>query len=819
MTGRSSLISKFAKPFISLRHFLGRVGIINLSLTLIATFLVAVSTAPVANSYAANSCGYQDGVGFSNTNITITPLQGRAFYVDPKNKIDATYIGYKISNTSASSIQGLWIELRDFRNATTPATPSVLRLANPSDSLQPVGDLAGNSSTYVYFLINATALSAETQAHDVRIYNSFPTASSSTTRTCYFTFDKVIRVLAASANKVTSVTLTGTPKVGNTISIAISGQTGQSGSGSASPDGDIMWISGASTSSWPTTALRLESVTTSVKCKKSGSTDTYANKLLIDNISVACPGNKPFTSATTYTSTFVFRVLGGATSDPVITPVANISSGTQIKHTGAYPNPTTVPLTSVSLTATAVKSIPAGQTYTRVTGVSISKSATYYREVQYKILLSDTVASSVDKIIDDPDSDMFYKAGSVRVTDATRTAATMTEPTKIGTATDEKNVFPGPFKLSGSGTSYSAFITFTMYVKVPAVDTTFSNLGYAYVGSTLVGGTTVIGNIISGNSTTKISQAQILMKPDPTDPVIVVDPPSVDPPKQDQTIDFPQVPAMAVNSTYTLQAVASSGLAVSYSVNNPANCSVSGGVLTAKIESSLCEVTASQAGNGSWNAATPVTVTVTIKKAQVISFAPAATMLTGASQTVSGSASSGLSVTYTSLTPDICTFASAATTTTKASNVSFTIVATSNGGSCVITADQAGDATYGPAPTLEAKIAVGSSQTITFTQPANQASSGTTFSITASSSGSTNSKTLGITFTVTTPSVCQMTGDPTYGNSSPWTTTQSIQTLALGLCTVVASQDGFDTTGGTTTVAPATDVSRSFTVGLSLIHI
>jgi hypothetical protein len=79
-----------------------------------------------------------------------------------------------------------------------------------------------------------------------------------------------------------------------------------------------------------------------------------------------------------------------------------------------------------------------------------------------------------------------------------------------------------------------------------------------------------------------------------------------------QTISFSQPGAIAINAgPATLSASASSGLTVSLISSTPAYCTVAGNVATL-YKVGICSITASQDGNGSYLAATPVTQTLTI---------------------------------------------------------------------------------------------------------------------------------------------------------------------------------------------------------------
>jgi uncharacterized repeat protein (TIGR02543 family) len=134
-------------------------------------------------------------------------------------------------------------------------------------------------------------------------------------------------------------------------------------------------------------------------------------------------------------------------------------------------------------------------------------------------------------------------------------------------------------------------------------------------------------------------------------------------------------------STIALTATATSGLAVTYTTGNSAVCSVSGSTLTIAGAGS-CSVTANQAGDTGYSAATAVTKTFNVSQAaNAIVFAAAPTGLTygetGQTRQVSASLSSGTIAYSTS---------SAACSVGSATGI-ITIIAAGN---CVITATASG---------------------------------------------------------------------------------------------------------------------------------
>ena len=148
----------------------------------------------------------------------------------------------------------------------------------------------------------------------------------------------------------------------------------------------------------------------------------------------------------------------------------------------------------------------------------------------------------------------------------------------------------------------------------------------------------------------------------------------------DQTIDFPTLTVWSVlDTTRTLTATASSGLPVAFSATGP--CSVTGDQLTIT-GLGVCQVTASQAGNASYNPAPDEVRGFEIVQAlQTIDFPLIDDIGLNETATVAATASSGLPVTYVASGP--CSVSGSTVTPTGA-------------GTCTITASQAGDPTYSP---------------------------------------------------------------------------------------------------------------------------
>ncbi len=159
-----------------------------------------------------------------------------------------------------------------------------------------------------------------------------------------------------------------------------------------------------------------------------------------------------------------------------------------------------------------------------------------------------------------------------------------------------------------------------------------------------------------------------------------------------QTITFSQPTAQLVGDTLSLSATASSGLAVSFSASTPQVCTLSGSTLTF-VAAGTCSITASQAGNSAYAAASVTRSIAVSQKNQTITFAQPAGMMLGDVATLNASASSGLPVSYTSTTTSVCT-------------VSGNKLSTLAAGTCTVVANQAGNATYSAAANVGRSVYV-----------------------------------------------------------------------------------------------------------------
>jgi len=251
--------------------------------------------------------------------------------------------------------------------------------------------------------------------------------------------------------------------------------------------------------------------------------------------------------------------------------------------------------------------------------------------------------------------------------------------------------------------------------------------------------------------------------------------------KATSTITFPALANRALGTAAPVPAAtASSGLAVSYVSTTTPVCTVTAPGVITLVSVGTCSITASQAGNANFLAATPVAQAFSVTKAaNTITFPALANRALGTAAPVpAATASSGLPVTYASTTTLVCTVTAPGV---------ITLVSV---GTCSITASQAGNANFLAAtPVAQAFSVTKAANTITFPALAT-----TVFGTAPPLPAATASSGLAVTYASTTAAVCTATGAGV------------ITLVTVGTCSISASQ------AGNANFLAATPVVRSFSV-------
>jgi hypothetical protein len=251
-----------------------------------------------------------------------------------------------------------------------------------------------------------------------------------------------------------------------------------------------------------------------------------------------------------------------------------------------------------------------------------------------------------------------------------------------------------------------------------------------------------------------------------------------------------------VGGSYPVSATGGgSGNPVTFSVDSSATsvCSLNPTTNLVSLNAAgLCVIDANQAGNATYAPAPTAKQSVTVSLIpQTITFSntPPSTLVVGGTYTVMATASSNLPVTFS-----VDGTSSAGCAVDPNSGV---VTLTGPAGTCVIDANQAGNASYAAAPTAMQSAGVGlAPQTITFTStPPQVALVGDTYQVTATGGASGNP--VVITIDPSSTSECAM--DSTVPDQVDFNSTQ-------GTCVIDANQ------AGNTSYAPAPQQQQDLNV-------
>gem|GEM_PF-454780 len=349
-----------------------------------------------------------------------------------------------------------------------------------------------------------------------------------------------------------------------------------------------------------------------------------------------------------------------------------------------------------------------------------------------------------------------------------------------------------------TGLSDSGGIALTLPDETP-VDQVGMSAGSIYVEGTIL--SPITGNVeqsyergpggSSGNCTDTDNNATDFHLVAPANPQNFYSPLTTACIGPDQTITFiSTTPTSAVvgGATYSPTAAATSGLPVEFTIDSYASsfCSISAGIVSFTA-AGTCVIDANQAGNANYNAASQVQQSFVVGKGdQTITFtstAPANAVVGGATYTPIATANSGLTVNFTiePIASSVC-------------SISGGVISFDETGSCVIDANQAGNANYNPASQVQQALAVGKGdQTITFTStaPASAVVGGATYTPTTAA---TSGLSVNLMIDTTALSVCSINAG-------------AVSFIAAGTCVIDANQAGDDRYNA------APQVQQSFHVG------
>lgn len=305
--------------------------------------------------------------------------------------------------------------------------------------------------------------------------------------------------------------------------------------------------------------------------------------------------------------------------------------------------------------------------------------------------------------------------------------------------------------------------------------TASSNLTVSYKSSDLTVAT-ISGNTVTlvGIGTTAITASQpgngIFNPATDVSQTLVVN-------KGNQVITFNTLPPKYFNDPpFAIPASINSGLAITYTSSDPTVATISGQTVTL-VGIGTTDITASQAGDIHFNAASDVTQTLTVNKGnQVIIFNTLSAKTFGNPPfDLTATSNSGLTVTYSSTDPTVA-------------NVSGKTVTITGGGITTFIASQAGNNLYNRAPDATQTFTVNKvNQTLTFPTITAKVIGGAPFTLSASSSSG-----LAVQFSTTSDKITIAGGQATI--------------VKTGSVTVKADQSG------TASYNPAPQVPQTFCI-------
>lgn len=444
---------------------------------------------------------------YTSSSVKVTAQHGKVFYIDSGQgqNVDAAYVSYKIDNTNSSggaSLSNIWVKLDNF-------VGGVVQLANQLDESQSLGSITAANSESAFFLLKAPRSSSSAQSHVVRVYSGNPSLIGATELySCTFSFIKVAETIKAAANKVTSVTTTSISKVGETMTITVEGNSGTVGAGS-SVDPSMIWITPAARSTWPTQALRLESTSFTLYDNPSrGNNQIVSGYPKTDTLKFSVTATTKYY----YTAVYTFRIIGTSSSGLRLSPLAQISSGTQTKHTDLSSN-----IFSQSSTLIDPSTATVSLKVYKDLSTTVSNSGTD-ATFTYSIQLDNTAGASsinVDLVTDSPDSQLtlvpnqtyFSTTKWGTTTLLSDPAAPADDPTKL--------VFSGPFTVPNGASRY---LTYKMKKSSCTASTQYSfvNSATAKIGTLTIGSnsntftrTTAAGTC--GSNTTTVTNTDVTL--------------------------------------------------------------------------------------------------------------------------------------------------------------------------------------------------------------------------------------------------------------------------------------------------------------------
>ncbi|MCC5616139.1 DUF11 domain-containing protein [Nostoc sp. CHAB 5836] len=397
----------------------------------------------------------------------ITRISSPVFYIDTgvSPSPQGMYVGYTINNTSGSAYPDLWVKLENF-------TGTRLGLASTENGIVHVGPLAAGASRTVYFYVMSSGTGntlTPLQTHTVSLYPTRPDLAAS--NICSDPFSLTVEeTIKAVANKITTVVTGPTPpELGGIMTMTVTGDTGTIGAAG------IFAITPASFIDWPANAYKLVGTQMSLSGGNTGTFNDILHKVVSNS------------QTTSYTLTYTFIATGSTVAPTTVSPISQLSSGTQIKHndTGSFASLPPIPPTvnNVTISKSVNTSImPTG-------GV-----ATYTITIRNTGTIPVTLDDLVDQLPTSPGA-VSYVTNSAKFN-----GSAIANPNIAAS----KLTFLGLFTVPAGGTS-----TLTYQAAIPNTIGTYSNSAVGHIGSTQIDTTTNTSDNVPAIATILVGQTDL----------------------------------------------------------------------------------------------------------------------------------------------------------------------------------------------------------------------------------------------------------------------------------------------------------------------
>ncbi len=255
------------------------------------------------------------------TNIAITRRSSAVLYIndDISPEKRGQYALYEIENTGTASIDA-YVKVDNFVGD--------IRLGDQEDGVFHIGVLAPNEIGHAYlFFVTDLTISGQngnisgTNTHTVNVFDGDPESGGILNVSEDFDIAIIEDVIKASANKVTGVVINGSPVLGSSFSISVTGETGTIGAEK------VVNFTAATNVNWPSNAFKLtHSLVNFTKIGNGNNKNdglTFENELNFEVLD---------TKNTAYEITYTYSVVDTTSTTTIYEPTAYISSGTQFKH-------------------------------------------------------------------------------------------------------------------------------------------------------------------------------------------------------------------------------------------------------------------------------------------------------------------------------------------------------------------------------------------------------------------------------------------------------------------------------------------------------